>query len=287
MGDVKLELAIKGLITERPASTANGIDGRQAHVNHVITPSIMDLSDCDERIAFAKELLSGQGTMSDIGNARELVVSGANSTATANEVLEITEETAGLTGHISSQTAQTSVYFQVWEGNSNLPESEEDITEYEASESPLDFEETSGGADVSYVLTGLTAETDYSFRVKVVNEYTTIYSASEQFTTLALTEVTADEVVAPTDTTAELTGSVVLYMPEADISFEVWEGSNPVPSNSTLHDADESPITESGNVSFSLTGLTAETTYSFRIVAVTDDSTVYSSSIDFTTDVAE
>jgi len=185
MGNVKLELSIKGLMTERPASTASGLDGWQKHLNVAILRTIQDEGYANERIDMAKTILDGVGTIENLRSANELIVFGVNSTATANAVVDPTDITADLTGHISSPTAATSVYFEVWDGSLNVPASMEDVTTYEATESPLDLAETGGGADVSYTLTGLTAATDYSFRVLVTNEYSSIRSGSVQFTTAA------------------------------------------------------------------------------------------------------
>lgn len=136
--------------------------------------------------------------------------------------------------------------------------------------------------NVGATITGLTAGTTYHFRVKAVNTVGTTYGSDMTFTTegLAPTAVTLD-VTNKTSTGATLNASVNANMVSTTVTFEYGTTT----SYGQTITASPSPVTGSTNtnVSASITGLTANTTYHFRVKAVNSIGTTYSNDMSFTT----
>ncbi len=136
--------------------------------------------------------------------------------------------------------------------------------------------------DVSASITGLTAGTSYHFRVKAVNSVGTTYGSDMTFTTegLAPTATTLDA-TSKTSTGATLNASVNANMASTTVTFEYGTTT----SYGQTVTASQSPVTGSSNtnVSANISGLSAGTTYHFRVKAVNSVGTTYGSDMTFTT----
>ena len=136
--------------------------------------------------------------------------------------------------------------------------------------------------DVSASITGLTAGTSYHFRVKAVNSVGTTYGSDMIFTTegLAPTATTLDA-TNKTSTGATLNASVNANMASTTVTFEYGTTT----SYGQTVTASQSPVTGSSNtnVSANISGLSAGTTYHFRVKAVNSVGTTYGSDMTFTT----
>ena len=136
--------------------------------------------------------------------------------------------------------------------------------------------------DVSASITGLTAGTSYHFRVKAVNSVGTTYGSDMTFTTegLAPTATTLDA-TNKTSTGATLNASVNANMASTTVTFEYGTTT----SYGQTVTASQSPVTGSSNtnVSANISGLSAGTTYHFRVKAVNSVGTTYGSDMTFTT----
>jgi len=136
--------------------------------------------------------------------------------------------------------------------------------------------------DVSSSITGLTAGTTYHFRVKAVNSVGTTYGSDMTFTTAGLAP-TATTMAATnkTATGATLNATVNANMVSTVVTFEYGTTT----SYGQTVNASPSPVTGNTitNVSANLTGLTAGTTYHFRVKAVNSVGTTYGIDMTFTT----
>jgi hypothetical protein len=132
----------------------------------------------------------------------------------------------------------------------------------------------SGGSKiaVSSVIGGLTTGTLYRFRIVATNIYGTTYGQEEGFWTTAVPWVETRPVVSVSDTTAVVEGGVNAMGAETQYHFEY--GATTSYGSST---PEASAGAELGIVwqSQSIAGLTANTTYHFRIAASNDDGTSY------------
>ena len=137
--------------------------------------------------------------------------------------------------------------------------------------------------NVSAGITGLTAGTTYHFRVKAVNTAGTTYGSDMTFTTVGLAP-TATTLAATnkTATGAKLNGSLNANNASTTVTFEYGLTA----SYGQTVTASPSPVTGNSNtnVGATITGLTAGTTYHFRVKAVNAVGTSYGSDMTFTTE---
>jgi uncharacterized protein (TIGR02145 family) len=148
-----------------------------------------------------------------------------------------------------------------------------------ATQSPLTG---SINSNVSADITGLTTGTTYHYRVKAVNSLGTDYSDDITFTTLGqVPTVTSLPSTNINVNIATLNGSVNANYLSTVVTFEYGTST----SYGSAITATQSPLTGStnSNVSADITGLTAGTTYHYRIKAVNSLGTAYSDDITFIT----
>ena len=149
-----------------------------------------------------------------------------------------------------------------------------------ATQSPLTG---TSNTNVSAAITGLTAGTTYHFRVKAVNTAGTTYGSDMTFTTVGLAPTaTTLDATNKTATGAKLNGSVNANNASTTVTFEYGLTA----SYGQTVTASPSPVTGNSNtnVGATITGLTAGTTYHFRVKAVNAVGTSYGSDMTFTTE---
>ncbi len=148
---------------------------------------------------------------------------------------------------------------------------------------------TSAVTNITAPITGLTPTTTYHFRIKAVNNLGTSYGSDLSLTTTAIgaqlaPTVTPTAASALATTTASINGTVNANGASTGVTFEYGLTAS---YGST---ATASPATVSGNtataVTTALTGLTASTTYHFRVKAVNTGGTSYGADTSFTTTTA-
>lgn len=136
--------------------------------------------------------------------------------------------------------------------------------------------------NVSASITGLTIGTTYHFRVKAVNSVGTTYGSDMTFTTTGLppTATTLDA-TNKTETGATFNGTVNANNASTVITFEYGTTT----SYGQTVTATPSPVTGTSNtnVSANITGLTAGTTYHFRVKTANSVGTTYGDDKSFTT----
>jgi uncharacterized protein (TIGR02145 family) len=136
--------------------------------------------------------------------------------------------------------------------------------------------------NVNKDITGLSSGTTYYFRVKVANSFGTIYSGNMQFTTLgqipAATTLPASNI---TSSGSILNGIVNANYLTTAVTFDYGLTT----SYGQTVTASQSPLSSSNltNISVSITGLLADTTYHFRVKAVNSTGTTYGTDLSFTT----
>ena len=202
--------------------------------------------------------------------------------ATTDAASSITSTTATLNGTIALAAGYTcTIYFEygtsISYGSGQLAATPSSLNSYTA------------GTATSYALTGLTPNTTYYFRV--VGVYSTgptkqptggPTGSAMTFTTTALTP-TATTVAATsiTSSTATLNGTVNANNASSVVSFEYGTTT----SYGTTVIATQSPVTGASatSVSRSLTGLTPNTTYHYRVTGVNTAGTTNGSDMTFTT----
>jgi len=131
-------------------------------------------------------------------------------------------------------------------------------------------------------LSGLTASTTYHFRIVATNSSGTRYGSDRTFTTLSATGapvVTTSPATLIASFSARLNGSVDPHGLTTTVYFQY--------GTTTSYGLTTAPQSKSGNtyrsVSANISGLTASTTYHFRIVATNSSGTRYGSDRTFTT----
>ncbi len=136
--------------------------------------------------------------------------------------------------------------------------------------------------NVTLELTGLTARTDYHFRVKTVNSLGTVYGNDMIFTTLGQLPTAVTQSACCLRTTgATLNGTVNANYLSTTVTFEY--GSTTAYGN--IIAAYPSPVTgnNSTNVSASLSGLNPGTMYHFRVKATNSLGSYKGNDVTFTT----
>jgi len=195
--------------------------------------------------------------------------------ATTNAATNITATTATLNGTVNANVQSTTVTFEYGTttsyGNTAT-----------ASQSPVTG---STSTNVSANISGLTANTTYHFRVKAVNIAGTTYGSDQVFTTVTINppSVTTNPATDITTTTATLNGTVNANWQITTVTFEYGTTT----SYGSTVTSSQSPVTGSAstNVSADISGLTANTTYHFRVKAESAGGTTYGSDQEFTTTV--
>lgn len=198
--------------------------------------------------------------------------------ATTSAASGVSSSTATLNGTVNANGLSTTVSFQY-----GL------TTSYGTSVSASTLT-SSTSTSVSVGLTSLAASTTYHCRVAATNSYGTTYGTDVTFTTSA-----AGTFTAPTATTsaasgiattsATLNGTVNANASSTTVTFEYGTSSTSYSSSVSA-----APATVTGSsitsVSYSLSGLTAGTTYYFRVKAVNAGGTTYGAQQSFTTTAA-
>jgi M6 family metalloprotease-like protein len=155
---------------------------------------------------------------------------------------------------------------------------------YSANATPSSVSGTSL-TNVSLSLSGLTSGTTYYYRVKAVNAAGTTYGAQQSFTTSSTTvtppSATTLSATNLSSSAATLNGSVNANGYSTTVTFEYGTTSS---YGSTAY-ATPSTVTGSNttSVSVALTGLSANTTYYYRVKAVSSAGTTYGTQQTFTT----
>jgi len=142
---------------------------------------------------------------------------------------------------------------------------------------------TGVGAFVSSV-TGLTQGTLYYLRAYATNQYGTSYGSETSFTTASSTDApiaVTGAAGAVASTSALLQGTVNANGYSTTVTFEYGSTT----SYGTEVAADQSPVTGTTEtaVNVGVTGLTASTTYHYRVKAVSTGGTTYGDDMEFTT----
>ena len=136
--------------------------------------------------------------------------------------------------------------------------------------------------NVTVEISGLLPATTYHYRVKTVNSIGTTYSEDKTFTTLGIAPTaTTQAACCLSSTGATLNGTVNANNTSTTVTFEY---GTTISYGQTVT-ATQSPVTGNSNtnVSVGITGLTAGTTYHFRVKAVNSVGTTNGSDMTFTT----
>ncbi|MCP5105688.1 MAG: hypothetical protein GY950_20035, partial [bacterium] len=171
---------------------------------------------------------------------------------------------ATLNGLVNANNESTVVTFEYSE-DSNF---ESGVTTVTADESPVTG---SVLTPVSKAISGLTSGTRYFYRVIAVNGSGTVTGSTLDFTTDPPAEVITGIAGPVTTTTAQLNGTVNANNISTTVTFEYGLTT----SYGTTVTADQSPVTGSTDtaVSKAISGLTADTTYHYRVVGVNANGT--------------
>ena len=136
------------------------------------------------------------------------------------------------------------------------------------------------GTTLSYDLTGLMSNTSYTFRAFATTASGTTYGAEKTFTTqqgsVVAPTVTTDDATNIGQTTATLNGSVTPGNETITAQGFEWKAT----TGGTYTAVNVTGTT----MSYDLTGLTANTSYTFRAFATTASGTTYGAEKTFTTD---
>ena len=193
-------------------------------------------------------------------------------TATTQAACCLSTTGATLNGSVNANGASTTVTFEYGATTSYG----QTVT---ASQSPVTG---NSNTNVSAGITGLTVGTTYHFRVKALNSAGTTNGSDMTFTTTGLppTATTLDA-TNKTATGSSLNATVNANNASTVVTFEY---GTTISYGQTVT-ASQSPVTgvSNTNVSAAITGLTAGTTYHFRVKAVNSVGTTYGNDKSFTT----
>jgi N-acetylneuraminic acid mutarotase len=190
--------------------------------------------------------------------------------ATTNPATNIAGFSATLNGTVNPNGPSTSVYFQYGP-----------TTSYGSTTSSQSY----GGNTIRAVsahISGLAANTTYHFRIVATNSYGTRYGSDRTFTTLSPTGppvVITNAATLIASFSATLNGSVDPHGLTTTVHFQYGTTTN---YGSTTSAQSKTGNTYQ-NVSANISGLSANTTYHFRIVATNSAGTRYGSDRTFTT----
>ncbi|NVO11823.1 MAG: metallophosphoesterase [Bacteroidales bacterium] len=230
------------------------------------------LSSYSDRIEMVVKQLNG--TVVETFIRRKGSVTPTAPTATTSAATSVSTTTATLNGSVNANNASTTVTFEY-----GL------TTSYGSTINGTPSTVTGATAtSITGALTGLTASTTYNYRVKAVNSVGTTYGSNMTFTTTAApipptaTTVAASGISA---TGATLNATVNANNASTTVTFEYGLTTS---YGSTINGT---PNTVTGatatSITGTLTGLTANTTYNFRVKAVNSAGTTYGSNMTFTT----
>jgi hypothetical protein len=210
------------------------------------------------------------------GNDREFTTGGQKPYASTISATDVTASSSTLRGSVAANYSSTTVTFEY--GTTASYGQTVDATPGTVTGGTYDW------TDVTATLSGLEVGTTYHFRVKAVNAFGTTYGSDWAFTTLGgkpnASTNTATDVTASSST---LRGSVAANYSSTTVTFEYGT------TTSYGQTVNATPGTVTGgtydwtDVSASLSGLEAATTYHYRVKAVNAFGTTYGSDWDFTT----
>jgi phosphodiesterase/alkaline phosphatase D-like protein len=171
---------------------------------------------------------------------------------------------ATLNGFVNANNESTVVTFEYAEDSSF----ESGVTTVTADQSPVTG---SVLTPVSKAISGLTSGRVYFFRVIAQNGSGTVTGSTQSFATDPPATVTTGIAGPVTTTTAQLNGTVNANNVSTTVTFEYGLTT----SYGTTVTADQSPVTGSVDtaVSKAISGLTADTTYHYRVVGVNANGT--------------
>jgi phosphodiesterase/alkaline phosphatase D-like protein len=201
------------------------------------------------------------------GAAMTFTTTGSAPTATTNAATAVSTSGATLNGTVNAKGDSTTVTFE-YGLNTGYGST---VT---AAQSPVTG---SSNTAVSAVLTGLTSNTTYHFRVVAQNSSGTTYGADKTFFTDPSGPTATTQAASNIgNTSATLNGTVNANNNQTTVTFEF----GPNTGYGRTFTADQSPVTGSSDtaVSFNVTGLVPNTTYHFRVVAQNSSGTTYGES---------
>jgi uncharacterized protein (TIGR02145 family) len=222
---------------------------------------------------YVKAYATNSLNVTSYGNERTFTTNCVAPAATTNSATSIGIATATLNGLVNANGLSTTVTFDY--GLSTIYSSTST-----ASQSPVTG---NTNTTVSTILTGLTANTLYHFRVKTLNCGGTIYGDDKTFTTTCTAPTATTNAANGLGTaTATLNGTVNSNNFPTTVTFEYGLNTS---YGSTIT-ASQSPVSGSGNevVSAGISGLTTNSVYHFRVKAINcEGNPVYGNDMNFTT----
>jgi hypothetical protein len=189
--------------------------------------------------------------------------------AVTGAATDVTSTTATLNGTVDPNGDSTTYYFEYGE-----------TTAYGYTTTPTDAGSGWDAGDVSAAITGLTPDTQYHFRIVATNSVGTDQSDDATFTTTDAPVAVTSTATDVTSSTATLNGTVD---PNGDSTTYYFEYGLDTNYGSTTTSSSAGAGWDAGDVSTGITGLSANTTYHFRIVATNSFGSDIGDDVSFTT----
>lgn len=239
-----------------------------AGAGNAATPESATLTGLTPGTTYHYRLVAVNGTGTTDGPDQTLTTSTAPS-ATTGAAGSVTGTGATLNGTVNPAGQMTSYHFEYG-------------TDTTYGTSTSDASAGSGSSDVAAVasIAGLSPNTTYHFRIVAVNATGTTRGADHTFTTPAAPAATTGSASSVTGSAASLNGTVNPAGQSTSYHFDYGTTASYGASTSTTSAGSGSADQA---VTASLTGLTAGTTYHFRVVAVNPTGTTVGADHTFTT----
>ena len=228
--------------------------------------------------------IGSNGTISGSCTANTMTCSGGGCGMVCSSSPPTVSTTAA--SSLTTTSAQLNATVTPWNSNTNSIAFEYGLTTAYGSTltaSPSTLSSSSSASTVAASLTGLTCNTTYHYRAKATNTAGTSYGSDVSFTTASCAPtVTTTSATSISADSATINGTVISNGSTANTTFS-YGTTNALGTNVAATPASVASGTTSTSLTYSLTGLSCNTTYYFRANATNTNSTANGSTLSFTT----
>ena len=232
-------------------------------------PASANITQLDSVITYHFRLVGGNSAGTNYGSDQTFVTSPSAPSVTTDSATSVTTNSATLHGSVNPKGASTTYYFEY--GTTTSYGSTTTVTEAGSGTSAVPVNDT---------IIGLQLNTIYHFRLVATNSVGTTNGSDQTFTTNALIpSVSTGSATSVTSNSATLNGTI---NPNGASTAYYFEYGRTTAYGSTTITTSAGSGTAEVTVTANITGLSADTTYHFRLVAANSIGTTSGSDQTFT-----